>query len=187
MEHNSCVPPKRIHKFPIPRTTPTYGLKKWLFQAVYEVCKGTLWKLGKLGTLWKLGKFCNSWDFFGVESVAPVSTLKMRKILKKISTCMYTQTHTHIREYVMGGGKSAPPPRVNISFAWWLHGENQPKNSGQTETLGQKWISFLETSMRSNQKALKSNRMCPDTSYLSPAPPAVQVSKFPGWCKIILK
>ena len=27
--------------------------------------------------------------------------------------------------------------------------------------------------------------MCPDTSYLSPAPPAVQVSKFPGWCQKI--
>ena len=55
------TPDKRIYNFQIPGTTPTNGLKKLLFQGVYEVRKGTpLWKVGKFDQLsFFLGKRCN--------------------------------------------------------------------------------------------------------------------------------
>ena len=33
------MPNKRIYNFQIPRTTPSNGLKKLLFQGSYEICK----------------------------------------------------------------------------------------------------------------------------------------------------
>ena len=49
-------------------------------------------------------------NFLGVKSVACFSTLKMRKSHKKLPRIyVYTHAYTQIRD---GGGKSAPPPRV---------------------------------------------------------------------------
>ena len=52
------TPDKRIYNFQIPRTTPTNGLKKLLFQGFLEVRKGTpLWNFAKLDQLFEfLGK-----------------------------------------------------------------------------------------------------------------------------------
>ena len=46
------MPDKRIYNFQIPRTTPTNGLKKWLFHGLCEVRKGPpLWKWSKIDQL----------------------------------------------------------------------------------------------------------------------------------------
>ena len=105
------MPDKRNYHFQIPRTTPTYGLKKWLFEGAYEVRKGT-YSLMNHGSwanwtnFWVPGKTVK---FFGVKNVVPSSTLKMRKSIKKI-VCVYAYTHTCTRKYVMVRGKYAPPP-----------------------------------------------------------------------------
>ena len=55
--------------------------------------------------------FVSSWengDFFGVKTVVPSSTLKMRKSHKKLA-CVYAYTHAYT-QISDGGGKSAPPP-----------------------------------------------------------------------------
>ena len=51
--------------------------------------------------------------FFGVKSVVPSSTLKMRKSHKKLA-CVYAYTHayTQIRD---GGGKSEPQPLLEFA------------------------------------------------------------------------
>ena len=94
------MPDKRIFNFQIPRTTPTNGLKKWLFPGVYEVRKGPpLWKLGKFDQLFEfLGK---RWFFFGVKSVVSSSTLKMTKS-KKNSTCIRIHTRVYANTWWWG-------------------------------------------------------------------------------------
>ena len=62
-------------------------------------------KVGQIGpTFVTPGKTVN---FFGVKSVAPSSTLKMRKSQKKLAP-VYAYTHSYARKRD-GGGKSAPP------------------------------------------------------------------------------
>ena len=65
-------------------------------------------KVGQIGpTFVTPGKTVN---FFEVKSVAPSSTLKMRKSQKKLAPVYaYTPSYTRICD---GGGKSAPPPSL---------------------------------------------------------------------------
>ena len=62
-------------------------------------------KVGQIGpTLLVPGKTV---IFFGVKSVVPSSTLKMRKSTKKLARVYaYAHAYTQIRD---GGGKSTPP------------------------------------------------------------------------------
>ena len=66
------TPDKRIYNFQIPRTTQTDGLKKWLFQEVYQVRKGPpLWKWSQIDQLlFFLGKRCN---FIEWKVLSPLS------------------------------------------------------------------------------------------------------------------
>ena len=52
--------------------------------------------------------------FLGVKSVAPFSTLKMRK--SKKNEHVYTHTHTRIRKYAMVGPYMAPPSPIGLIY-----------------------------------------------------------------------
>ena len=97
------MPAKRIYHFQTPRTTPTNGLKKWLFLVVFEVRKGPPYEIWANRT-----NFYSSWEngeFF--RGCALFHTQNEEKS-PKISTCI--RIHTHLRKYVMGGGADLPPP-----------------------------------------------------------------------------
>ena len=65
-------------------------------------------KVGEIGPTFVVPE--KNCDFFWVKPVVPSSTLKMRKSHKKLARVYaYTHAYTQIRD---GGGKSAPPPRV---------------------------------------------------------------------------
>ena len=65
-------------------------------------------KVGQIGPTFLVPE--KTVNFFGVKHVVPSSTLKMRKSHKKLARVYaYTHAYTQIRD---GGGKSAPPPRV---------------------------------------------------------------------------
>ena len=88
------MPDMKIYNFQIPRTTPTDGLKKLLFLEVNEVRKGPPYKSWANWT-----NFLSSWengDFFGVKTVVPSSTLKMRKSHKKLAR-VYAYTHAYMQ------------------------------------------------------------------------------------------
>ena len=63
-------------------------------------------KIGQIGPTFLVpGKTVN---IFGVKSIAPSSTLKMRKSHKKLARLYaYTRAYMQIRD---GGGKYGPPP-----------------------------------------------------------------------------
>ena len=65
-------------------------------------------KVGQIGPTFLIPD--KTMNFFVVKPVVPSSTLKMRKSQKKLALVYaYTNAYTQIRD---GGGKSAPPPRV---------------------------------------------------------------------------
>ena len=70
------TPDKRIYNFRIPRTTPTHGLKKWLFEGVCEVRKGPpLWKWSKIDQL--LIFLAKWWIFLGPKVLHPLPYSKL--------------------------------------------------------------------------------------------------------------
>ena len=100
------TPDKRIYNFWIPRTTPTHGLKKWLFDGVCEVRKGPpLWKWSKIDQLFIfLAKW---WIFLEPKVLHPLPHSKWG-IVKK-NWRVYMHIHARIRKYVTGGAHCAPP------------------------------------------------------------------------------
>ena len=78
------MPDMRIYNFQIPRTTPTNGLKKLLFQGVYEVRKGPpLWKWSKIDQLYIfLAKW---WIFVGPKVFPPLPQSKWGIVKKKLA------------------------------------------------------------------------------------------------------
>ena len=112
------MPDKRIYNFQIPRTTPTNGLKKLLFQGVYEVRKGPpLWKWSKIDQLYIfLAKW---WIFVGPKVFPPLPQSKWGIVKKNWRVYMYI--HARIRKYVTGGGWFSPPQPwigLNICLYW---------------------------------------------------------------------
>ena len=87
------MPDIRIYNFHIPRTTLTNGLKKWLFQGIYEVRKGLpLWKLGISDQLLEfLGK---RWFFGGSKVLYPLPYSKWGKVKKLARLYAYTHAYT---------------------------------------------------------------------------------------------
>ena len=109
------TPDKRIYNFWIPRTTPTHGLKKWLFDGVCEVRKGPpLWKWSKIDQLFIfLAKW---WIFLEPKVLHPLPHSKWG-IVKK-NWRVYMHIHARIRKYMTGGAHCAPPTLNRVKNKW---------------------------------------------------------------------
>ena len=126
------MPPIGIYNFQMPKTTPTDGLKMWLFLVVYEARKGPpLWKLSKLDQLF--GFLRKRWIFLGSNLLYPLTHSKWGKVTK--NQHMYTHTHTRIRKYVMVGADLPPPGTNRVKPLWTVSGYFQFRKFPQTVSL----------------------------------------------------